>query len=353
MNSVAEWSVEENLKTVDPGCKHTAYSCELGELSIRAMKTMVWNTLLGCGVSQVAQWKDWGRLNILMYHRLTELESLERQCVYLRRHCHLLPMDEVQARMASGDPFPRGAIAVTIDDGYRDFANAWPVFSRHGVPVTVYLTTGFVDGQCWLWPDEVAELVNRSSLSEADVPIFGEVLRLSLRTSEQRGVAQNELIETLKSVPDKDRRRVIAELPDLLRSTLSADIPEHCRPLSWDEVRRLAAEGVNFAAHTRTHPILSRLQDFDAMNDEIRGSRERLEEMLQTSVRHFCYPNGRPQDIGVLVEEAVQKAGYRSAVTATRGLNGRKTSPFQLRRFGCEPDLPWQYFSRVVAGLVR
>jgi peptidoglycan/xylan/chitin deacetylase (PgdA/CDA1 family) len=288
-----------------------------------------------------------------MYHRLAALEPFERQCVYLRRHCHLLSMDEVQTRMTSGEPFPRGAMAVTVDDGYRDFADAWPVFSRHGIPVTVYLTTSFVDRQCWLWPDEVAELVNRSSLSQADVPILGAVLRLSLKTSEQRAVAQSELIETLKNVPDKDRRRVIAELPDLLGSSLSADIPEHCRPLSWDQVRRLAAEGASFGAHTRTHPILSRLQDFDVLDFEIRGSRERIEEMLQASVRHFCYPNGRPQDIGAQVEAAVRKAGYRSAVTTTRGLNGRKTDPFQLRRFACDPGLPWQYFRRVVAGLVR
>ena len=309
--------------------------------------------MLGCGVRPVAQWKNWGSLNILMYHRLTALEPLERQCVYLRRYCHLLSMDEVQARITSGDSFPRGAVAVTVDDGYQDFANAWPVFSRHGVPVTVYLTTGFVDGQCWLWPDEVAELVNRSNLPEVNVPISGEVLRLSLKTSEQRGVAQRELIETLKNVPDKDRRRVLAELPGLLGSSLPPDIPEHCRPLSWDRARRLAAEGATFGAHTRTHPILSRLQDLDVMNYEIRGSRERIEEMLQTTVRHFCYPNGRPQDIGALVEAAVRNAGYRSAVTTTRGFNGRKTDPFQLRRFGCEPGLPWQYFRRVVSGLVR
>ena len=317
------------------------------------MKTTIWNTLLGCGVRQLAQWKNWGRLNILMYHRLTALELLERQCVYLRRCCHLLSMDEVQARITSGDPFPRGAIAVTVDDGYQDFANAWPVFSRHGVPVTVYLTTGFVDGQCWLWPDEVAELVNRSNLSEVIVPISGEVLRLSLKTSEQRGLAQRELIETLKCVPDKDRRLVIAELPGLLGSSLSADIPGHCRSLSWDEVRRLAAEGADFGAHTRTHPILSRLRDCNVLNYEIRGSRERIEEMLQKTVRHFCYPNGRPQDIGALVEAAVRKAGYLSAVTTIRGFNGRRTDPFQLRRFGCGPDLPWQYFRRLVAGLVR
>src|SRR5665811_638898 len=154
MNSVANWSGEESLKTVDPGRQRTAYSRDMGTPSIRAMKTMMWSTLHGCGVSQVAQWKNCGRLNILMYHRLTALEPFERQCAYLRRHCHLLSMDEVQTRMTSGDPFPRGAMAVTVDDGYRDFADAWPVFSRHGIPVTVYLTTSFVDGQCWLWPDE-------------------------------------------------------------------------------------------------------------------------------------------------------------------------------------------------------
>lgn len=64
-------------------------------------------------------------------------------------------------------------------------------------------------------------------------------------------------------------------------------------PLSWKELADLAAHPlVSVGSHTRTHPDLRRL-DRPRLHDEIRGSKEDLEERLGTVVNSFCYPRAQ------------------------------------------------------------
>ena len=78
--------------------------------------------------------------------------------------------------------------------------------------------------------------------------------------------------------------------------------------MSWDELRAAASEGVEIGCHTETHPILSRLSNRLELEREIRGAKEHLEECLGFDVRHFCYPNGHPIDIG---EAAIRRREAR------------------------------------------
>jgi peptidoglycan/xylan/chitin deacetylase (PgdA/CDA1 family) len=122
------------------------------------------------------------------------------------------------------------------------------------------------------------------------------------------------------------------------------------RPLTWDEVRQLQRAGVEFGAHTKTHPILSTLEDDESVREEIRGSKERIEAELNTPVIHFCYPNGRLRDTDRRVDEAVRACGFRTAVTMIGGVNFA-ADPFLLRRFGVDPSLPSFYFAELLSGL--
>ncbi len=63
------------------------------------------------------------------------------------------------------------------------------------------------------------------------------------------------------------------------------------RLLSWAEVSELALLGFRFAAHTRTHAWLDRL-DQAKLEEELRGSREAIEDRLGVDCRLFAYPYG-------------------------------------------------------------
>src|SRR5262249_33186456 len=58
-------------------------------------------------------------------------------------------------------------------------------------------------------------------------------------------------------------------------------------------------------------------------------SRRRLEEMLGHGVTQFCYPTGAYNRV---VRDAVERAGYRIAVTSDDGLNDATIDPLALRR---------------------
>ena len=62
--------------------------------------------------------------------------------------------------------------------------------------------------------------------------------------------------------------------------------------LSWDEICEMHRSGINFGAHTMTHPDLTRLEDRE-LQTEIYGSKSIIEDALGSSVTCFAYPYGR------------------------------------------------------------
>jgi peptidoglycan/xylan/chitin deacetylase (PgdA/CDA1 family) len=88
------------------------------------------------------------------------------------------------------------------------------------------------------------------------------------------------------------------------------------RPLTWDQLRAMKGL-VTIGGHTRTHPWLSRLSRAEA-EDEILGSKARIEEMLGTPVRHFAYPFGSPESFTAETVEILKAGGFVSAATTGR-----------------------------------
>lgn len=73
--------------------------------------------------------------------------------------------------------------------------------------------------------------------------------------------------------------------------------------LSWREIKEMKRWGIEFGAHTLTHPDLTRLPR-DRMEMEICESKKIIENTLRTPIFCFAYPYGRYND---RVRELVQQ----------------------------------------------
>ncbi len=99
--------------------------------------------------------------------------------------------------------------------------------------------------------------------------------------------------------------------------------------LSWDEIAEMQKSNrVSFEAHTATHPKLGSLPLADARR-ELAGSREELEQKLQTPISVLCYPYG---DVNDTVARLAEEAGYTQAVTTEFGRARPADNPLRLPR---------------------
>lgn len=100
------------------------------------------------------------------------------------------------------------------------------------------------------------------------------------------------------------------------------------RPLlDADAIRSWSERGIDFGAHTRTHPDLATL-DPEQVEHEIVGSQEDLQSILGKPVTAFAYPYGRSSDAAA----RIVASRFRLAFTVREGLNRRTCDPYGIRR---------------------
>lgn len=100
-------------------------------------------------------------------------------------------------------------------------------------------------------------------------------------------------------------------------------------PLTWREIEEMSGAGISFGSHTHTHPMMSTLSP-QQLEEEVRVSKQLLEDRIGMTVRLFAYPYG---DFSDAAKEAVRQADYSAAFAWTsRGLDR-----FELRRRSIPP----------------
>jgi peptidoglycan/xylan/chitin deacetylase (PgdA/CDA1 family) len=288
------------------------------------MKQALLRMMRASGVFATFRRANQHKILVLTYHRFSEqpkggfthASALAEQLEYLRAHYTIVPLSAIGRHLIDGEPLPSAPAAITIDDGYHDaYDVAFPILRRYRAPATLFAATDFIDRNGWLWTDKLRYVEARKNPSSA--------------LDSRRANAE------LKRLPNEAKDRQLAAIAQHAGVTLPALPPADCGPITWDQAREMAAAGIEIGSHTVTHPILTQL-DQGRLEYELQQSRRRLEHVLDNEVALFCYPNG---DYDSRVRGAVERAGYRLAVTTEGGLNDRASDPLALRRVHTEGDI--------------
>ena len=259
---------------------------------------------------------------IVMYHRVggpvypwclpsVMPQDFENQIRYLCSAYKVMALDEMARYILRGEPLPKKAVAVTLDDGYKDnYLYAYPILKKYSVPATIFLITGYINGGELFWWDKVKYIVQYTTLETLQLDELGIY---SLRSTGDRLRAGSSIMVRLKEFSGEKRSILLEELARISRVDINPNLGKELI-LSWDEVREMSNNGIAFGAHTVTHTILTKLP-LDKARREIIESKLHVEERLDQAVTAFCYPNGKSTDFNNDIKEIVKESGFTCAVT--------------------------------------
>lgn len=293
-------------------------------------------------------------LPILIYHRVlagpdplnpdeVDAEGFDTQMRFFSRHFAVLPLLEA-ARLLKQGKLPQRACCITFDDGYADnLTVALPILQRYHLPATVFVATGYLDGQT-MFNDTVNHAVATCAKSQLDLSTL-DLGQHALKSIGDRRTAIDVILKRFKFRAPETRQ---SDLEKLLAIAGCGSLPPGPM-LSRDQVRKLADEGVEIGGHTVLHPILTSVSEERARNEIVDGKRE-LEAIIGRPVKVFAYPNGKPQrDYADCHVEMVKAAGFELAVTTVNGLATPMNDIFQLPRF-----MPWgSSMTKLASRMVR
>ena len=294
------------------------------------------------------------RLTVLIYHRVhrkhdafsrggVDAATFDWQLKLLARHFNVLPLGSAVAALHGGESLPRGAVAISFDDGYRDnYEIALPILTKYGLTATFFIATGFLDGGI-MWNDVIIECLRRTEVANLNLDWLG-LGKPAMVTASDRDVLARNIIKRVKHEPADLRRSHVSRL---IEATM-VDPPDDLM-MSSSHVRAMVDAGMEIGAHTVSHPIL-RNCDSNSAREEIQESRSVLERITNDAVRGFAYPNGRPgEDFSERDVRLVEELGFDYAVSTRWDIADRGSDRFAIPRINPWDETPLRWMVRVIA----
>jgi len=310
---------------------------------LKKVKTRLWRLAARWDLSRRIGGSAWRRRRFLIlgYHGISSYQEHEwgplylsaamfrRRMELLREHrCAVLPLGEALAAGRKGT-LPERTVVLTFDDGFHDFHGvAFPILQEFGYPVTLYLTTYYVefnrpvfDPMCsyLLWAGRHRELLQWPEVFHAPVPLDD--------SGRQRAAAVIRRFALERNCSAREKDDLLAQLA----CRLAVDYQELCRRrvlhlLTPEEASTLAARGVDLEYHTHRHRLY---RSRERMFAELEDNRRRIQAYSGREPRHFCYTGGfyLPQHPAYLREY-----GMASATTCDAGLCAPGADPMVLPR---------------------
>lgn len=269
------------------------------------------------------------RLIILCYHRVDEdpekpalsaaPAEFARQLEWFAGRFAVLPISAVAEYLSGREKLRRDSLVLTFDDGYRDnYDTVLPMLNRHRFPATYFIASDPLLKRVPYWYDALWARLERWSggFPEKGFPMdMPAPLIASLEWSRghpgKRGL--QKVLDMAKGL-DSRRRGVLMAWLDTGREAPSEWTA--CETMTLEEALDSTVRGIDIGGHTRTHPSLARIPDWECRAEIL----ESLGELSGAGfdVRYFAYPFGEAVDVGGFgghPRRVLKESGVRLAVT--------------------------------------
>ena len=221
----------------------------------------------------------------------------EKHLRYLSRECRVLRLSHLLSLIDQHKEIPDRAVAVTIDGGHMDtYVNAFPLLLKYEVPATVFLHTGYIESNTFLFDDRLVMCLLLLKGAGLTMPIF-ECLdeRLYHEMSEIWPDGEismetiNYFVNAIEEAPRTLRAQVMHELAEFIATVTT--LPEYEDFMRWNDVRHMRDKGIEFGSMGHwavAHPVLTR----EEFATDFAESQRTMEDQGITAYQAHCIPDG-------------------------------------------------------------
>lgn len=242
-----------------------------------------------------------GKITPLYFHNPSR--KLFEKCIkWLKKNSYVfISTGELIEILNKQKPPVNGAVWLTFDDGWKEnVTDVVPFAVEQNIPVTIFISTGPVEGNGVFWWTYAEKFTN-------DLPL----------------PYRNDINELWK-IPESERKKII----DDLTAKHGTDVTRQA--MTIDDVKEIAKiPQVTIGSHTVNHVITPNCT-LEELDKEIGESKAKLEEWTGKEITCFTYPNG---DINGKEIDVLKKYKFTLAATAENRLINPDDNLFLLPRF--------------------
>ncbi len=224
-------------------------------------------------------------------------------------------LDTVADRL-NGKTGDRPFYTLTFDDGYADNLHAaLPVCQQYKVPITVYVTSGFIQRTHVAWWHLLEDLIaNKASIQ---VTIKGSLSRLDCASHSEKQKTFDQLSKFLTLTSVKNRVAFIDEICNRYGDSSKT----YAENLFMDESELLkfsANEYAHIGNHGLSHSAFANLETKE-LERELLDCTEYLTTLTASKPHHLAYPYGTSSTVSERDFDIARNQGFTTAVTTQHG----------------------------------
>ena len=243
----------------------------------------------------------------LFFHNPSQ-QFFKRCIQWLKKNGYFfISVDQLIQYVQNQQEFPKGAVWLSIDDGWKDnINNIIPVINEYKIPTTFFIAIDPVENQGIFWwtffekcKDQLPNYFKSNSLD-------------------------------LKNIKEKDRKKIIQDLKKRCKKRVTREVME------ITEVKLLAQNPlVTIGSHTVHHALTVNCTD-NELEFEIKKSKEKLREWTKKEVKYFSYPNGR---FDGRERKILKESGYKLAATDKNRFITKNDDLYLIPRIGIKDKI--------------
>ena len=234
---------------------------------------------------------------------ILRLRDFKRQLTWLNKRYKILSLEQYMQSFQRDQKSPKGAYALTFDDGYQQvFELVKPFLLEAQIPATFFATTSHLDDGCLLWFVYFNALC--SEIVYDRIKIGGKTYALTRRQSSM--AAWGELIRLARASGDP-----IAFARDFAQNyPLPEAVMAKYAGLTADQMREIGGQkDFTLGGHTHQHPYLDLISP-EEQRQEILTNKHKLEAISGQPVSYFAFTGGVYNAESIKV---VKGAGFEAA----------------------------------------